>query len=140
MRLVIDPDVMVAAFGSYKGVSRQLVLAILDERATLLLSTGLLLEYEDVLTRPENLARSGLSIPDVLEVLDELARLCAPVAFDYRWRPSARDADDDLVLETAINGTADMVTTFNVRDMITAANNFGISVERPAAVLRRLER
>jgi putative PIN family toxin of toxin-antitoxin system len=139
MRIVIDTDVMVAAFCSAKGASRQLVLAILDGRATMLLSTGLMLEYEDVLTRPENLARSGLSVADVLEVLDELARLCRPVAFDYRWRPAARDPNDDLVLETAINGSAEVIATFNIRDM-TAATRFGISVERPASVIGRMEK
>jgi putative PIN family toxin of toxin-antitoxin system len=140
LRIVIDTDVMVAAFESAYGASRQLVVDVLDGRAILLLSTSLMLEYEDVLTRPETLARSKLTVAEVLEVLDELARLCTPVAFDYRWRPAARDADDDLVLETAINGSADVIASFNTRDMITGAQTFGIPVERPAVVLRRIRR
>jgi len=138
MRVVIDTDVMVAAFGSATGASRQLVSEVLDGRLTLLLSTSLMLEYEDVLTRPETLARSRLTAKDVLEVLDELARLCLPVGFDYRWRPAASDPDDDLVLETAINGSADMIATFNAKDMAAGARMFGIDVERPVGVLRRL--
>lgn len=118
----------------------QLVMEVLDGRAILLLSTSLVLEYEEVLTRPETLARSKLTIAEVLEVLDELARLCKPVAFDYRWRPAARDADDDVVLETAINGSADVIASFNTKDMIAGAQTFGIPVERPAAVLRRIRK
>ena len=140
LRIVLDTDVMVAAVESATGASRQLLLDVLDGRVGLLLSTSLMLEYEAVLTRPETLRRSGLTIPEVIDVLDELAGCCIPVAFDYRWRPAARDADDDLVLETAINGTADVVATFNLRDMAAGGAAFGIAVERPALVLRRIER
>jgi putative PIN family toxin of toxin-antitoxin system len=139
LRLVIDTDVMVAAFESAKGASRQLVTAVLERRVVLLLSTSLMLEYEDVLIRPESLARSKLTAPEVLDVLDELAGLCAPVGFDYRWRPAAHDAGDDLVIETAVNGSAHVIATFNVKDMVAGARAFGIPVERPALVLKRIE-
>lgn len=134
----MDTDVMVAALDSDGGASRQVLLGVLRGEAQLLLSTALLLEYEAVLTRAEVLAHSGLSASDVLKVLDELARLCTPVAFDYRWRPVARDDDDDFVVETAINGVADVIASFNIRDMTAGAASFGIPVERPAFVLRRM--
>jgi len=140
LRLVIDTDVMVAAFQSAPGASRQLVVDVLDGEAELLLSTSLMLEYEAVLTRTENLARSGLSVADVIEALDDLANRCVPVAFECRWRPVARDAGDDLVIETAINGSADVIATFNTADMIEGAAKFGIAVERPNFVLRRIRR
>jgi hypothetical protein len=71
-------------------------------------------------------------------VLDEFAGLCVPVALDYRWRPVAADPDDDMVIETAINGGADMIATFNIGDMRAGAERFGIAVEGPATVLWRL--
>jgi putative PIN family toxin of toxin-antitoxin system len=138
-KLVLDTAVMVAAFDSPKGASRKLLLAILDGKATILLSTSLLLEYEAVLTRPSILEMIGLSAGEVVEILDEIASLCRPVGFDYRWRPASTDPDDDLVLETAVNGSADAIVTFNVRDFAAAAQ-FGISVERPAATLGRIAR
>jgi hypothetical protein len=64
--------------------------------------------------------------------------LCVPVGFDYQWRPAARDPDDDFVIETAVNGLADVIVTFNVRDIAAGAAQFGIEAERPAAVLRRI--
>jgi hypothetical protein len=43
-----------------------------------------------------------------------------------------------MVLEAAINGGADVVASFNIKDMRAGAERFGIQVVRPADVLRRL--
>jgi putative PIN family toxin of toxin-antitoxin system len=138
LRVVLDTDIIVAAFASAAGASRRLLLAVLDEHTQLLLSAPLLFEYEAVLTRPEVLAMSRLTREDVLTVLEELTAVCVPVSTDYRWRPLAHDPDDDLVLEAAINGGADVIATFNVKDMAEGAGQFGIPVERPGTVVRRL--
>lgn len=134
----MDTDALVAAFDSPTGAARQLVLAVLDRKVSLVKSTGLMLEYEAVLTRPKVLDMIGIDASAVLAVLDELAGLCIPVTLDYRWRPVAADPDDDMVIETAINGGADLIATFNIADMRVGAERFGITVERPADVLRRL--
>ena len=136
LRVVLDTDVMVAGLSSATGASRRLLLAVLDGEVRMLLPTPLLFEYEAVLTRPAVLAMAGVSGEEVVAVLDELTGLCVPVAFDYRWRPQARDPDDDLVLETAINGGAEVIASFNVADMQAGARRFGITVERPGAVMK----
>lgn len=138
LRLVLDIDTLFAAFHSPAGASRHLLLEVLDGKAHLLLSATLMVEYEAVLTRPDNLATFDIGIVDVLGVLDEIAGLCVPVAFDYRWRPGGADPDDDLVLATAINGAADVIASVNLADMAAGAAPFGIPVERPNDVLRRL--
>jgi predicted nucleic acid-binding protein len=50
------------------------------------------------------------------------------------------DADDDMVLETAINGRADGIVTFNRRDFEAAEERFGIAVLSARDAVRRLER
>lgn len=139
LKIVVDTDVLFAAFNSPTGASRRLLLDIIDGKASLLLSTTLMVEYEAVLTRARNLQQFGIGVADVLAVLDELALSCVPVAFDYRWRPSASDPDDDHVLETAVNGSADMIASFNLTDLAAAARPFGVTVQRPVDVLRRLK-
>jgi putative PIN family toxin of toxin-antitoxin system len=138
LRVVLDTDVIVAGFASAAGASRRLLLAALDKEMCLLLSTPLILEYEAVLTRTSVLEMAGISAEEVLAVLDEFAGVCVPVAFDFRVRPGARDPDDDLVLETAVNGGADVIATFNLADLRDGAARFGIPVERPGEVLRRM--
>ena len=116
-----------------------MLIDILDGKAKLRLSTGLLLEYETVLTRPEVLKTTGLDAAEVREVLDELAASCIPVVFDYRWRPVSDDPNDDFVIETAVNGMADAIATFNLPHFRGAAS-FEITVDNPAAILWRIRR
>lgn len=51
---------------------------------------------------------------------------------------AATDPGDDMIIETAVNGGADVMARFNIDGMRAGAARFGIAEERPAAVLRRL--
>jgi len=62
-----------------------------------------MLEYEAVMTRKQHLAVSKLSTEDVGILLDAVAAVGEPVRPAFLWRPSLRDADDDMVLEVAVN-------------------------------------
>lgn len=121
LRVVMDTNVLVAALASPTGMSRRLVMEVLNGRLVAVVSTPLLLEYEAVLTRPDMLAMSGLARDDVIEFLDDLSYYYVGAAFDFQYRPIARDPNDDLVFETALNGGADVIATFNVADFLPAA-------------------
>jgi putative PIN family toxin of toxin-antitoxin system len=135
MRLVLDTDVLVAAFRSERGASRELLIAGLDERYVLLASTALWLEYEAVLLRPLHLKAMRLSAVDVRDVL---ALIAEPVPIHFLWRPVLADAEDEHVLDLAMNGRADMLVTFNQDDFAEASRTFQIEVVTPAAALRRV--
>jgi putative PIN family toxin of toxin-antitoxin system len=138
MRVVLDTDVLVAAFRSERGASRQLLIAALDERFVLLASTALWLEYEAVMTRPLQLTAMRLSAAEVRDVLAALAVVAEPVPIHFLWRPVLADADDEHVLDLAMNGRADMLVTFNQDDFVEASRTFQIEVVMPAEALRRL--
>jgi predicted nucleic acid-binding protein len=129
---------MVAAIRSDAGASRRLVVAALEQRFILLVSVALFIEYEAVMTRSEHLAASGLSADDVAAILDALALVAEPVRLAFLWRPMLRDADDDMVLEAAVNGRADAIVTMNRRDFAPASERFGIEVLSPGAAAARL--
>lgn len=138
MGIVLDTDVVVAGMRSDRGASRQLLLAALDRRITLLASVPLVLEYEAVLTRPEHLKEIGLSAEEVNEALDAIVAVVEPVALRFLWRPRLKDPADETVLETAVEGGADSLATFNVRHLAEAAMEFGIRASPPGAVLRAI--
>jgi putative PIN family toxin of toxin-antitoxin system len=139
MRVILDTAVMVAAIRSDAGASRRLLLAGLERRLTLLASVPLFLEYQAVMTRPEHLKASGLSVEDIGVLLDGVAAVAEPVRLAFLWRPSVSDPDDDMVLEAAVNGRADALVTFNLRDFGKSAESFGIKVLSPGEAVKRLE-
>lgn len=106
---------------------------------SLLVSTPLLLEYEAVMTRPEHLVASGLDAEEIGVLLDTVAATAEPVRLAFLWRPALRDPDDDMVLETAANGQADAIVTFNRRDFEPVARRFGLALWSPGEALQRLE-
>jgi putative PIN family toxin of toxin-antitoxin system len=138
MRIVFDTDVIVAALRSDQAASRLLLLAALDRRIIMLASVPLMLEYEAVLTRPEQLDKIGLSVVEINVVLDAVASVIEPVPLHFVWRPRLKDPADEMVLDTAVNGNADKLATFNLKHLRDAAMEFGIRANRPGEVLREL--
>jgi putative PIN family toxin of toxin-antitoxin system len=139
MRVVLDTDVVVSGATSPKGASRLWLLAALRGDVRQLISVPLAFEYEAVLKRPEHLARAGVQPEDIDRLLDSLLRMAELVDIAYSWRPSLRDPGDEMVLEAAINGSADWLITFNERDFAGAAR-FGINIGQPGEVWREFTR
>jgi putative PIN family toxin of toxin-antitoxin system len=138
MRLVLDTDVVVAALRSDRGASRQLLLAAFEGRIEMLVSVPLVLEYEAVLTRPQLLKDVTLTIGEVGAILDTILSVAVPVEMRFLWRPQLKDPSDEMVLETAVNGSAGYLATFNLRHLRDAAALFGIRAAVPGQVLRKI--
>jgi putative PIN family toxin of toxin-antitoxin system len=137
VRIVLDTNVVVAALRSNAGASRQLLLLALKKRFELLLSVPLMLEYEAVLKRPEHLRTAGATRGNIDAILAALAAVGVPVTPSFSWRPELTDPTDEMVLEAAVNGLADLIVTFNVAHFRHAAPKFGIRVIRPPEALSR---
>ncbi len=138
MKVVLDTDVVLAAVLSERGASRQLLLRVADGLLPAVVSVPLMLEYEAVLKRPKHLQASGITVGDMEIILDQLAASMQPVDLYFLWRPLLRDSEDDMVLETAVNGGADTIVTFNTGDFGDVPERHGIKVNRPSDLLRRL--
>jgi predicted nucleic acid-binding protein len=137
MRCVLDTNVIVAARRSRLGASNILLRRAEMGHFRMLVSVPLFLEYEAVLTRPDHLLATGLTREAVQGFLDHAASFVTPVRLHFLWRPQLLDVGDEMVLETAINGRADGIVTFNPRHFGPAAR-FGIEVLYPAEAIRRL--
>lgn len=138
MRCVLDTNVLVAAARSRNGASFALLQALRERQFDALASVPLLLEYEAVLKRPEHLAASGRDARLVDAFLDALCLWLEPVHLFYLWRPQCKDAGDDMVLETALNGRADGLVTLNTADF-AVAERFRLPVLTPGKLLHDLK-
>ncbi|MFT3820534.1 MAG: putative toxin-antitoxin system toxin component, PIN family [Rubrivivax sp.] len=136
---MLDTDVVVAALRSPLGASAELLRRVHDGRLSMLASMALFAEYEAVLTRPAQLRAARLDADAMRQLLDELAERALPVQGWFQWRPQVRDPADEMVLEAAVNGRADVLVSFNRRDFGDAPARFGIVLATPGQFLRSLE-
>lgn len=139
MRILLDTDVVVAGMRSPRGASAAILLAIRRGKATLLLSVALAMEYEAICHKAEHRVAAGLSIQDVDVFLDAVIAMAEPVETYFIWRSQLRDANDEMVLEAAVNGRADALVTFNVRDFGLVPERFGIELMLPREALERIK-
>lgn len=139
MRLVFDTDVVVAAMRSPSGASAAMLSAALDGRMQLLANVALILEYEAVCLREQHLQAAGLDRTQALFFVDALAAIAVPVESHFVWRPQLRDPSDEMVLEAAVNGQADAIVSFDVRDFASVHKRFGVKVLLPRQALKRIK-
>lgn len=137
MRLVLDTNVIVAAFRSRNGASNMLLRFADKGMVTPLCSTALFLEYEAVLSREKIRQATGHSLEDVALVMSALAAIAEGVDISFRTRPMLSDVADEMVLEAALNGQAEAIVTHNVRDFRPALG-LGMTVITPGEIVRRL--
>jgi putative PIN family toxin of toxin-antitoxin system len=136
-RVVLDTNILVAASRGRLGASFALLQALRNGRYRALVSVPLMLEYEAVPQRPEQLAASRRGGAQTRAFLDALCLCVEPVHLHYLWRPQLRDPADEMVLETALNGRADALITLNTADF-SAAARFRLPILTPGAFLRQL--
>ncbi len=133
--IVLDTNVLIAALRSSRGASFQLLSRVGGEEFQIDLSVPLVLEYEEVAKRD---ARAmGLSHGDIDDIIDYLCAVGHHRRIHFLWRPVLRDAQDDMVLELAVEAASDCIVTHNVRDFEGAAQ-FGVRVLTPSAFLKRI--
>ena len=137
-RYVLDTDVIVAAMRSPGGASAALLGTALDRRLTMLASVPLFFEYEAKCTSPIHWTAAGLTQQQANIFVNGLAALIEPVETHYLWRPMLRDPNDEMVLEVAVNGRADAIVTFNLRDYGVVPKAFNVEVLTPSSAIRRM--
>lgn len=135
MRIVADTNVLVSGM-LWHGNPARIIDASRQGMVQLLSSAALLDELRSTISRPMFLARLQLlpmSVDDFMSAIGELVEVVVPAAMS---EPVSRDPDDDLVLATAVAGSADLIVTGDL-DLLVIQNFRGISILSPSdAVIR----
>ena len=111
MIVVVDTNALIQVFGTRSPFIR-LQQAILDGQVTLAVSTPILLEYEEVMTRyggPDRWPR----VWRTLEMTDQLHNNLRRIAPAFRWQLIAADPDDNPFADCAIAAKAEWIITEN---------------------------
>jgi putative PIN family toxin of toxin-antitoxin system len=140
MRIVLDTSVITSALRSSTGASNALLRFVARKALVPLVATALFLEYEDVLKRAQQRLAHGLDNAGIDRFLGALASASEAVNVRYQWRPQLSDANDEMVLEAAVNGRADALVTHNIKDFKAAATKFNLRILLPADVLAEMRK
>jgi predicted nucleic acid-binding protein len=120
------------------GASAAILRAARQREVTLLASVPLAMEYEATCSEAEHRLASGLSDLEVDVFVTAVIALSEPVETHFLWRPQLHDPGDEMVLEAAINGHADALVTFNLRDFGIVPSHFGVELLLPREAIRRI--
>ena len=83
-----------------------------------------LVEYESVLARAEPFAASPIDESERDALWAALASRCQWVRVYYLWRPNLPDEADNHVVERAVADGAEVIVTYNKRDVARAELHF----------------
>ena len=88
------------------------------------LGETLFLEYEDVLSRPELMARCPLSAGERRHLFEAFLSVCVWTDVYFGWRPNLRDEGDNHLIELAVAAGAGWIVTNNLADFRGAELKF----------------
>ena len=107
LRIVLDTNVLLVSVSS-KSPYYWLYEALLEERYEMLVSTAILLEYEEIIGRM--MSRKAAS--DVMGLLIESPNVLW-VDPHFQWQLIEADREDDKFVDCAIAGGADCIVTYD---------------------------
>ncbi|HUG62127.1 MAG TPA: PIN domain-containing protein [Methylomirabilota bacterium] len=127
--IVADANVLVRALSSRNGASHWIVRGMLTGEVPFALSPAVVIEYEDVLSRPGILGSSPwVRADEIATILDTLCAVCVPALPWFRFRPFLADPKDDLYVECALAAGARLVVSHDRHFRNPAMAAFGLRV------------
>lgn len=135
LHVILDTNVLIAGLRSRRGASFALLERLGAGDFEISISVPLVLEYEAVARRQSR--ELGLTHDEIDTVLDFLCSVAHHRQIFFLWRPFLRDANDDMVLEVAVEARCTYIVTFNLRDF-AGIEQFGLRAVTPAQFLALL--
>ena len=137
MKLVVDTNVLIAG-SLWQGPSARLLSAALEGRAQIFLSLSLLLEFREVLDRPQFVKRLGNTGETAETIVTRFRSSCfEAVPAELLPPASLRDRDDLHVLACAVGGGVDAIVSGD-KDLLAIKSFEGIPIISPTDALARL--
>ena len=107
MRVAVDTNVLISAVG-WNGNERQVIEKALDGEVILIIGDKVIDEFDEVVQRQKFSFIDRSKIDSFLQLLSHFAEIVHP---KENVCLIAEDPDDDMVLESAIEGSVDVIVT-----------------------------
>jgi len=137
IRAVVDTSILIRALIKPQGTVGPVLQGLRNADYQLLYSDPLLAELAEVLARPRLRAKYSLTTEDIATVLSLILPRGEPVV-PARRIDVCRDPTDNMVLEAAVAGQADVVVSGD-KDLLTLSPFEAIPILSPATFLRLLK-
>lgn len=134
-RIAIDTNVIISAMRSKQGASNKFLRLLGTGKFESVISVPLILEYEEVCKRM--MPALGLSEQQIEGFIDYFCTVSLHRKIFYLWRPSLRDADDEFLLDLAVEAQVDYIVTFNKKDF-RGVERFNIELATPKEFMQIL--
>jgi uncharacterized protein len=138
LRLVIDTSVFVSGLISGEGPPARILRAVQDKRAIHLVSDPIVEEYLRVLDYPRIRKFRKITDAFVADIAAYLVYQTERVELRSRIRMSP-DHDDDVFLNTAVDGRATLLVTGDKTDPLALRRIDGIPIVSAREALERLD-
>lgn len=135
MTVVLDTNTLVQMFGQ-ASPHAPLKRALLEGRITLAVSTPMLLEYEEVISRLAGRARWE-DVARMFTLISLLHGTIREVTPSYRFRAITGDVDDDAFADCAIVANADFIITEDQHFNALRGSGYQPQPVTPAEFIRR---
>jgi putative PIN family toxin of toxin-antitoxin system len=143
VRIVLDSNIIVRSFVKSHGLARELLRVILASDHVLILSNEILFEVARVLRYPRLMMVHGQNEEAIYNYTGWLRDAAEIIALNPLRLAPIRDRNDIFVLQTALNGEADLLCTGDRDFFEPPASIFlasqGINVLTDVQLMRRLK-
>jgi len=137
VRIVLDTNVLVSALISRDGPPDRVLAAIRNQRLTLVTSEAQLVELRAVLGRER--LRPYIRFEEGQDLIRDLEAIGEVVA-DLPNVNASPDADDNVILATAVVGQADVVVSGDKQHMLVLGQIEGIPIITASAAVAQFAR
>jgi len=134
-RIILDTNELFAGLYSSQGASFKVLQAIEEGKLRIVLSTTLLVEYEDILKRNQSILR--LPNKKIEKILDYFCMKSEHQKIYFLWRPQLPDPKDDHLVELAIASGTKLIVTHNTKDF-KGIEKFGVRSITPKELLEEV--
>lgn len=136
-RAVLDTNVFISGGTISAGVPSQIMNHWRNQNFTMVVSPQLLVEYEEVLLRPEVVRFTHLTPQENSKYIQEVKERAYLTSGTLTLNVLDKDPDDNMVLACAEEGLATHIVTKNIKDF--PSEYMGIKIVPPKEFLGLLE-
>jgi putative PIN family toxin of toxin-antitoxin system len=130
-RVVLDTNVFVSGIAIAPTPPSQVIDLWRRGEYLLITSPQLLEEVADVLSRPEIMRFTGLSIDETHGFIKEIKLRADVTTGDYEVEAITVDPDDNMVLAAALEGQATHIVTGDTKSLLPLKEYHGIQILQP---------